>query len=222
MKRINVTLVSVPEEKFLAYITPKLPSWCTPDFLTLTSLAAAILAAMFYMISTTSSLFLLAVNLCIVLNWITDATDGRVARFRGISRPNYGYYVDHICDSIGLVFVILGIAISGLVLTPSWVVGGFLMLMVYIHTYLKTTVFQEFDPSLNSLGPTEMRMLLIFINLTIYFSGNQVISLFGYKMTFMDCIGWVLSVSTLIMLTANIFKTTVLLYRKERIVNKTS
>ena len=217
MKRINVTLISAPEERFLAYITPKLPSWCSPDFLTLTSLAAAILVAIFYTQSVRVPLYLLAVNLCIVINWFTDSTDGRIARFRGISRPNYGYYVDHICDSVGLVFVILGIIMSGLVLTPSWIVGGFLVLLVYIHTYLKTTVFQEFDPSLYGFGPTEMRLLLMFINFSVFFLGNPTTFFSGIQLTRFDYIGWVLSVVTLAALSVNIFKTISLLYQRERV-----
>jgi archaetidylinositol phosphate synthase len=217
MKRINATFTTIPEEKFLDYITPKLPLWCTPDFLTLMALASTMLTTIFYMLYAISPLFLLAVNLCMVINWFTDATDGRAARVRGISRPNYGYYVDHICDSLGLVFITLGVALSGMILTPSWVVGGFLMLMVYIHTYLKTTAFQEFDPSLNGFGPTEARLLLIAVNLLIFCFGNSVSVFAGISMTTFDYIGWIMSAVTLVVLVTNILKTTVVLYNRERV-----
>lgn len=217
MKRINATFTTVPEEKFLDYIVPKLPLWCTPDFFTLIALASTMLAAIFYMLYAVSPLFLLAVNLCMVVNWFADSADGRVARLRGMSRPNYGYYVDHICDSLGLVFVTLGVALSGMILTPSWVVGGFLMLMVYIHTFLKATVSREFDPSLNGFGPTEARLLLIAVNSIVFFLGNPVFSFEGVSVTVFDCIGWVLSAFTLIVLVTNILRTTVVLYQKERV-----
>lgn len=217
MKRINNTLVSGPEEKFLDYITAKLPLWCSPDFLTLTALASTMLVAAFYMLYPTSPAYLLGVNLCLFVNWFTDSTDGRVARYRNISRPNYGYYVDHLFDSLGVAFIILGIARSGLTITQSWVIGGFLMLLVYIHTYLKTTVFKEFDPSLNKFGPTETRLLLMTINFLILFLGNPTLTIKNISMTTFDYIGWLLSAFTLTALLINVLQTIFVLYNREKV-----
>jgi phosphatidylglycerophosphate synthase len=35
----------------------------------------------------------------LVVQWIGDSLDGTLARVRGIQRPKYGYYLDHIVDA---------------------------------------------------------------------------------------------------------------------------
>jgi len=53
------------------------------------------------------------VNLFIFLNWFGDSLDGTLARYRDRQRPRYGFYVDHIIDAFGAVFLIFGLALSG-------------------------------------------------------------------------------------------------------------
>ena len=61
----------------------------------------------------------------LALNWFGDSLDGTLARVRGHQRPRYGFYVDHILDTFGALFVLGGLAISGH-MTPI-VAAGFLV-----------------------------------------------------------------------------------------------
>jgi len=61
---------------------------------------------------------LVAVVLCLALNWLGDSLDGTLARYRNRQRPRYGFYVDHISDAFGLLFLLTGLALSGFMSWP--------------------------------------------------------------------------------------------------------
>ena len=46
------------------------------------------------------------------VNWFGDSLDGTVARVRNQQRPMYGFYVDHVIDIVGAVFLLGGLALS--------------------------------------------------------------------------------------------------------------
>jgi len=52
----------------------------------------------------------LAVIVCLAVNWFGDSLDGTLARVRNQQRPRYGFYVDHIADAFGTLFLLLGMA----------------------------------------------------------------------------------------------------------------
>ena len=56
---------------------------------------------------------LLRVNFWLAVNWLGDSLDGTLARARGRLRPRYGFYVDHMVDAFGTLFLIAGLAASG-------------------------------------------------------------------------------------------------------------
>ena len=45
---------------------------------------------------------LMAVIVCLAINWFGDSLDGTLARVRHHQRPRYGFYVDHIVDAFGM------------------------------------------------------------------------------------------------------------------------
>jgi phosphatidylglycerophosphate synthase len=38
--------------------------------------------------------------------------DGSLARFRKIERPSYGYFIDHSCDALTILFILGGMGAS--------------------------------------------------------------------------------------------------------------
>ena len=49
---------------------------------------------------------LLVAVLMLAVNWFGDSLDGTLARVRQHERPRYGFYVDHVLDAIGILFLI--------------------------------------------------------------------------------------------------------------------
>src|SRR5579862_7806016 len=112
-KRVHESITAAAEKKALVWMAERTPSWINSDQLTLLGLVAQLGAGAFYALSRWNAYFLLAVIGCLALNWLGDSLDGTLARVRQQQRPRYGFYVDHILDSIGSVALMAGLALSG-------------------------------------------------------------------------------------------------------------
>lgn len=163
--RINRSLTASAERRLLEYLAHHTPRAITSDHLTVLGLSAQIAAGLFYALSRTHHLALLAVNVCIVLNWLGDSLDGTLARVRHCQRPRFGFYVDHMTDLFGATALLAGLALSGLAhpLTAAAMLVGFLLLSA--ESFLATHSLARFELSQFLFGPTELRLLLILGNL---------------------------------------------------------
>src|SRR6266478_8641422 len=112
-RRVNQALTASIEKRVLHWIAERAPIWLTSDQLTILGLSAQVGAGLFYALSHYNRYALLVVILCLVLNWFGDSLDGTLARVRRQQRPRYGFYVDHIVDCFGILFLVLGLGLSG-------------------------------------------------------------------------------------------------------------
>jgi len=159
--REHGSLLAVAEKRALIWMAERLPRWVSSDQLSLLGLGAMLAAGLAYWASGSHPLALWLVVVALGVNWFGDSLDGTVARVRNQQRPMYGYYVDHVIDIIGALFLLGGLALSGY-MTPLVAFGlliGFLMLSA--ETYLATHACGIFRLSLLKVGPTELRILLV-------------------------------------------------------------
>jgi len=166
--RVHKSLLAGVEKRLLVWMAERTPRWITSDQLTLLGFAAQVMAGVGYALSGGNRLWLLAVIGFLGLNWLGDSLDGTLARVRKQQRPRYGFYVDHMIDSIGSLCLMGGLALSGY-MHPYIAIGlliGFLMLS--IQSYLATYTLGEFRLSFWSFGPTELRILLAVGNLALF------------------------------------------------------
>src|SRR5664279_5825353 len=112
-RRVNQALTASMEKRALQWMAERAPRWLTSDQLTALGFGAQVGAGVCYAMSRYNRYALLLVILCLVLNWLGDSMDGTLARVRQQQRPRYGFYVDHILDSIGAVAMMGGLALSG-------------------------------------------------------------------------------------------------------------
>src|SRR5207247_1780999 len=97
---------------------------------------------------------------CLGLNWFGDSLDGTLARVRQQQRPRYGFYVDHVVDCFGVLFLLGGLALSGF-MSPLIAMGVIVTyFMLSIEIYLATYCLTVFRLSFWWIGPTELRVLL--------------------------------------------------------------
>src|SRR5258708_38430146 len=102
---------------------------------------------------------LLAAVVCLAVNWFGDSLDGTLARVRQRQRPRYGFYVDHIIDSIGAVAMMGGLALSGY-MHPVIAIGLLVaFLLLSIQSYLATYTLGEFHLSMWRFGGAGLRGL---------------------------------------------------------------
>lgn len=152
------------ERRVLVWIAPRLPSVVHSDHLTALALTAMAFAGAAYWLAATYVWALWLVNVAVAVNWFGDSLDGTLARVRQRQRPRFGFYIDHVVDAAGAVFLVGGMALSGY-LTPLLALGIVVAyFLVMIEVYLATYCLGEFRMSVFRVGGTELRLLLMLGN----------------------------------------------------------
>lgn len=199
--------VSAPFERwFLPKAARWMPAWVTPDGLTAAGLVASIGILGSYLLSTHHHpAWLWGANLCLVLHWFFDSTDGTLARVRGIERPNYGYYVDHMADVVASLAILVGLGSTHYMRlsTALFILAGYLAMSVHTHVYAH--VRGEFKLGAGGLGPTEVRLILIIFNTVCWLWPDLLVPLwiFGQAPIF-EVFGWLVIVGFVVSLGANV------------------
>ena len=213
--REQTSILAPLERTILRWFASHMPAWINSDHLSVLGLLAMLMAGVCYAASGQNPLLLHLVNVCIFLNWFGDSLDGTLARYRDRQRPRYGFYVDHIIDTFGTMFLIYGLALSGLMSerVAAAVLIGFLMLA--INSYLAAYALGVFKISHWKLGPTELRLVICIGNLYLIHSSHTHI--FGHRFLLFDVGGLVSLVGMASMLVFSSIKTTHTLYNLERL-----
>ena len=168
-ERAQQSVLARLEKRCLLWLAARMPQWVSSDGLTALGLLAMLGAAFGYWVARENRAGLLLVIACLAVNWFGDSLDGTLARFRNQPRPRYGFYVDHVVDTFGALFLLGGLVLSGYM---GALIGGGLLIAYYIlsiEVYLATYAIGTFHMSFGGVGPTELRILLCIGNLALYF-----------------------------------------------------
>lgn len=167
-RRIQESFLAMHEKRALIWMAERLPAWINSDHLTMLGFAAQIMTGVSYALARHNRAWLIAGIAFLALNWFGDSLDGTVARVRNQQRPRYGFYADHMLDSLGSVSLMGGLALSGY-MSPAIAISLLvLFLLLSIQSYLATYTLGEFRMSFWSFGPTELRILLAAGNLALF------------------------------------------------------
>ena len=203
------------ERRCLIWMAARLPRQITSDHLTGLALAAMGFAGICYGVAPRYPGALGFAIAGLALNWFGDSLDGTVARVRCQQRPRYGFYIDHIVDCFGILFVVAGLGWAGY-MTPV-VAMAFLIsyYLLSIEIYLATYCLATFRLSFWGVGPTELRLLLAAGTLALF--NDPRVAILGQQYRLFD-VGGVVAVvciaATLLMSVANNARA---LYRAETI-----
>jgi len=176
-ERINDILLGPLERPAIAWLVEHMPAWVTSDHLTFLGLFAAPIIGVSYWATNYDARFLWLASLGFILNWFGDSLDGNLARYRKSERPKYGYYIDHIVDTISEIIIFVGLGLSKYVNFDLALLGLIGYLCMTIQVYITTNVRGVFKISYGKLGPTEVRAIAILANTFIFFAGNPTIRL---------------------------------------------
>jgi phosphatidylglycerophosphate synthase len=155
------------------------------------------------------------VNLLLAFNWFGDSLDGTLARARNKQRPRYGFYVDHIVDAFGILFLVNGLALSGYM---TWAVALALLVtyfMLSIDVYLATYTIGTFKLSFYKLSPTELRVVLAIGNIWAF--AHPTTQVFSVSYLFFDVCAVVAIALMALTLITSVARNTITLYRAERV-----
>lgn len=213
--RVQEAITAPLERKILLWLAAKTPESISVDHLTALGFGAQILAGVFYALSRWNKYYLLLATLFIALNWLGDSLDGTLARHRNRLRPRYGFYVDHLADTFGGVFLMTGLALSGFL---HWQIAvGMLVAFLVLSTesYLATYALGKFRMSYALFGPTEIRILLMIGNIALIFRPHA--HLLGREFLLFDVGGAIAIVGMVGMAIVATVSHTARLYREERL-----
>jgi phosphatidylglycerophosphate synthase len=203
------------EGKVLVWVAHRIPSWVNSDHLTALGLFSMLLAGISLGLTRWVPWSPLLAPLFLVLNWFGDSLDGTVARVRNKERPRYGYYVDHVVDGFNALFLLGGLALSGL-MSP---VIALAMLAAYsllcIDSYLAAHAIGRFKISYLRFSPTELRILLAFG--FVYAWVNPFVMFTGAEWLLLDVAGVIAIPLMLTAAIASVVRNTHTLYKLERL-----
>jgi archaetidylinositol phosphate synthase len=176
-ERVNDILLGPLERPALRWLAAHMPAWVLPDTCTIIGALGAVAILVSYVLSNYDRNFLWLASLGFVINWFGDSLDGTLARYRRIERPIYGFYIDHTTDAVNEVLIILGLGLTPYVSfnVASLTLIAYLLLSLLV--FIRTCVTGEFKISYSRLGPTEIRVLAILLNIVMFYAGMQQISL---------------------------------------------
>jgi archaetidylinositol phosphate synthase len=211
--RVQQSVLTALEKRTLIWLAHRIPRRVNSDHLTLLALAAMAGAGLSYWLASVTPIGLALVIVFLAINWFGDSLDGTLARVRGHQRPRYGYYVDHVVDAVGAVFLFGGLALSGYM--SPWVAGVLLIayFLLCLEVYLATFSLGTFQMSFFKMGPTELRIVLAIGNIALMF--HPMATLFGQTYRLFDVGGVVGAVGLGTTFLYSAIRNTRTLYRAE-------
>ena len=213
--RLQEALTAPLERRVLASLARRTPEWVGPDHMTALGFAAQFLAGLCYAAARWSVFGLLGATIFIAMNWLGDSLDGSLARFRNRLRPRYGFYVDHMVDTFGAIFLMAGLGASGYL---HWQVSAALLtafLALSIQSYLAAYTLGDFQLAHAWFGPTEIRILMMAGNVALLLFAR--VELFGREFFLLDIAGAIATVAMFGMAIAASIQNTRRLYNEERL-----
>lgn len=186
--RINNTIINILEKKALLWLAARMPAWVVPDTLTFIGLFASILIFASYGLTFYDKRYLWLASVGFVIQWFGDSLDGTLARYRKIERPKYGFFIDHIIDSISEVLIFIGLGLSPFLRFDLALIALVCYLLASIYVYLTTYVNGIFRISYGGISPTEMRLIAIAANTLVFFTENPSIALPWVTLTLFDLV----------------------------------
>jgi archaetidylinositol phosphate synthase len=211
--RVNHSLTAALEKRALVWMAARAPGWVSSDQLTVLGLGAQVAAGGCYALARYDRRALLAVIVCLALNWLGDSMDGTLARVRGQQRPRYGFYVDHMVDVFGAIALMCGLGCSGFAHWQTAMAMLIAFLALSCESYLATYTLGRFEMSQGVFGPTEIRILLAIGNVALLREPHCL--LFGHRMLLFDLGGGIAAAGMFVMAVNTTVRHTARLYRQE-------
>jgi phosphatidylglycerophosphate synthase len=162
-KRTNI--LKKVEQSTIVFLLPKVPEFISPNVLTLIgTLGSGLIFLAFVLGAYLTDWYLLLAIFGLIINWLGDSLDGRLAYYRNIPRRWYGFALDIIADWIGIVFIGFGYYIYA---KNGTQIVAFAFVALYgwsiIISQLRYKITNEYSIDSGFVGPTELRFIIALI-----------------------------------------------------------
>src|SRR5215217_3622439 len=197
-------LLARHEGRVLKWLARRLPSRVMPDHMTALGVLAAFGIAGAYLLSNGDRGWLWAASALLIVHWLGDSLDGTLARVRGIERPRYGFYLDHLVDAVSTAAIGIGLGLSPYMLLSVGTIVVVAYLMLSINVYLESYAMGRFSIGYGFIGPTELRLILIALNTALALHLGLDFSIGHLNMTVFDLVGLGLAGTMLVLLAGRV------------------
>ncbi len=181
--RERTNILRQSEQRTLAFLVQRIPSWVSSDMLTAIGFGGNILTFISFLLAAyVSTNYLLLGVLGYAISWYGDSLDGRLAYYRKKPRKWYGFTLDITVDWLGVILMGLGFIIY---VQGPWEMIGFAFVVLYgwamITATVRYKVTGKYSIDSGLLGPTEVRILIsLILIIEVLFKGSiQYVSLFA-------------------------------------------
>lgn len=176
--RERTNILHTAEQKAIAFLVGRIPSWVTPDMLTVTGFSGNVLVfAGFLLAKYVDATFLLLGIPGFIISWFGDSLDGRLAYFRHRPHKWFGFSLDLTVDWVGIVLIGLGYIFY--VGNPAGILG-YLFIVLYgweiITALMRYRITGKYSIDSGIFGPTEVRILVsCILILEVLLKGSLII-----------------------------------------------
>lgn len=168
--RVGASFLDSFENHLTALVIPRLPYFIETYHLTLMTIpiSAGIIGTAY--LTHLSIHWLWLSSFLIIFQWLTDLFDGSLGRWRNTGLERWGYYMDHFVDYIFLASLIIGYAL----IFPHANQLYFILILATLSAFMFNSSLafgatQKFRVVFFGIGPTEIRLVFIIINIAIIF-----------------------------------------------------
>src|SRR5690554_1669969 len=160
--RQRTNILRSGEQKSIAYLVQKVPSWISSDGLTAIGFFGNLMVAVSFVLGAYLSHYWLLLSIPgFMINWFGDSLDGRLAYYRNTPRKWYGFSLDVTVDWVGTLLIGTGFTIYA---PGIWKYAGFFFVVLYgwemITAQLRYKVGGQYSIDSGIFGPTEVRLLI--------------------------------------------------------------
>jgi phosphatidylglycerophosphate synthase len=160
--RIRTNLLNTYEQRAIAYLVQRIPSWISSNMLTAIGFTGSILVFVSFILAAYfSRSFLLLGVAGFLISWFGDSLDGRIAYYRNKPRKLYGFVLDITIDWIGIILIGCGFIVYS---DGFWELLGYGFVVMYgwemIIVLMRYKITGEYSIDAGKFSPTEARILI--------------------------------------------------------------
>jgi len=177
--RSRTNLLKTAEQRTIAFLVQRIPSWITSDILTAIGFFGSFIILLSFILATYfGGAYLLLGVFGFMVCWFGDSLDGRIAYYRNKQRKWYGFALDITTDWIGVVLMGWGFVIY---IDSEWEIIGFCFVILYgwemLTTLLRYKITNKYSIDSGLFGPTEVRIVIsIILVLEVVLKGSILYS----------------------------------------------
>jgi len=176
-KKSGRSILASLEEKIKVWLLPKVPKQIETYHLTLATLIWSLLVIAFSFLARYNIKFLWLVSGIIICQYITDLLDGAIGRIRNTGLVKWGYYMDHFLDFLFLCAILIGYAF---IIPDHYKYMLFFIMALFcgfmVNSFLSFMATNEFKIEYFGIGPTEIRLLFIIVNVLLSIFGRTYLA----------------------------------------------